>query len=325
MALAKALRSSGLLALPFLFACAGSPPQTANAVRTEYEQVARDPHVAKHASIQLNDAQQSLLRLEGTSRQKRAERDHLTYVTRQRIEIARVAGRLGAAEAEIEQLGEQRDELRLSARTQEADLARAESAENLADAQTARRVAASAMSESAENLADAQEARAESAENLADAQAARSDAASAIDRARQLETRVAELKAEQTERGLVMTMRGVLFSSGSAQLQPGAERALEEVAGLLNEFPGRDIAVEGHTDSVGGSAYNDGLSQRRADSVASFLRSRGVDPSRVQSRGLGEGMPVASNDAESGRQANRRVEIVMADPVVPLPASARAE
>lgn len=324
MALAKALRSSGLLVLPFLFACAGSPPQTSGAVRNEYEQVARDPHVIKHASIQLNDAQQSLLLLEGT-RKGRVQREHLTYVTRQRIEIARVAGSLGAFEAEIEQLGKQRDELRLSARTHEADLARAESAENLADAQTARRVAASAMSESADNLADARAARAESAENLADAQAANSVAASAIERARQLEARVAELKAEQTERGLVMTMRGVLFSSGSAQLHPGAERALEEVAGLLNEFPGRDIAVEGHTDSVGGSAYNDGLSQRRADSVASFLRSRGVEPSRVQSRGLGEGMPVASNDSESGRQANRRVEIVMADPVVALPASARVE
>jgi outer membrane protein OmpA-like peptidoglycan-associated protein len=285
-------------------------------VRSEYEQAARDPDIAKHASIQLNDARQSLLRLEDTRRQDRAELEHLTYVTRQRIEIARVAGALGAFEAEIEELGRQRDELRLSARTAEANVARAESAEHLADAEAARRVAASAMTRSAENLADARAARAESAENLADAKDARDDAASAIDRARALEARVAELTAEQTERGIVMTMRGVLFSSGSAQLQPGAERALGEVAGLLNDFPGRRVAVEGHTDSVGGEAYNRDLSQRRADSVTRFLTARGVDPSRVESRGLGEGMPVASNDAESGRQANRRVEIVLAEPAI---------
>jgi outer membrane protein OmpA-like peptidoglycan-associated protein len=323
MALANGFPSSSLFALALVCGCASTPAPTVSAVRTEYEQVAATPHVAKHASIQLNDAQQSLLRLEATSKGDRTERAHLTYVTRQRIEIARVAGALGAFEAEIETLGEQRDELRLNARTREADDARAESAENLAAALTARSVAASAMSESRENLADAKAARAESAENLADAQAAQSVAASAIDRAHQLEMRIQELKAEQTERGLVMTMRGVLFASGSAQLQPGAERALGEVAGLLNDFPDRGIAVEGHTDSVGSDAYNQGLSERRAQSVASFLRSRGVAAPRVESRGLGEAMPVASNDDGAGRQANRRVEIVLADASKTPPVSAR--
>ncbi|HEU4430464.1 MAG TPA: OmpA family protein [Myxococcota bacterium] len=289
MARADSLGNSGWLALPFLFACASAPPPASDTIRSQYEQAARDPDVAAHASIQLDDAQASLLRLEAAGKRERSEIEHLTYVTKQRIEIARVAGALGASEAEIGRLGQQRDALRLSARTQEATVARAESAENLADAQTARSVAASA-----------------------------------IDRAQQLEARVAELKAEQTERGLVMTMRGVLFASGSAQLMPGAERTLGEVAGLLNEFPDRRIAVEGHTDNVGNDTYNQGLSERRAAGVASFLRSRGVDPSRVESRGLGESMPVASNDDDAGRQANRRVEIVLAEAVM-APVSVRTE
>jgi outer membrane protein OmpA-like peptidoglycan-associated protein len=235
--------------------------------------------VIRHASIQLADAEQSLARLEGTPRSERAELGHLAYVTRQRIAIARTAGELGEFEAEVKQLGEQRDALRLEARTVEADAARAESAENLADANTARSVAASA-----------------------------------LDRARKLEGRIEELKAEQTERGLVMTMRGVLFDSGSANILPGAQRALSEIADLLNEYPDRRVDVEGHTDSVGSDAYNQGLSERRAGSVASSLRLNGVDPARIESRGLGESTPVSSNGDNAGRQANRRVEIVLVDP-----------
>lgn len=153
----------------------------------------------------------------------------------------------------------------------------------------------------------------------ADVARARSQAATAEeraqeleDRAQALEDRLQELQTEETERGLVMTMSDVLFASGSSELQPGASRALGEVADLLNEYPDRQVAIEGHTDGVGSDTYNRDLSQRRADSVAAFLRSRGVDSSRLTVRGIGESMPVASNDDNAGRQANRRVEIVLA-------------
>jgi outer membrane protein OmpA-like peptidoglycan-associated protein len=280
MARIEMIRSAGLLAaLAFSFGCVSSPPPVAATVRSEYEAAAQDPQVRQHAAIQLSDAEQSLARLDGAPRSERAEIEHLAYVTRQRIAIARTAAELGAFEADIERLGTQRDALRLEARTAEADVARAESAENLADAATARSVAATA-----------------------------------IERARELESRIADLKAEETERGLVMTMRGVLFDSGSANILPGAQRALGEVATLLNEYPDRRVAVEGHTDSVGGDAYNQDLSERRANSVATFLRMNGVAPARVESRGLGESMPMASNDEDAGRQANRRVEIVLVEP-----------
>jgi len=141
---------------------------------------------------------------------------------------------------------------------------------------------------------------------------ARAKADRAEERARQLDERIEELNAEQTERGLVMTMSDVLFAFNSAKLQPGASRALGEVAELLNEFPDRRVAIEGHTDAIGSDSYNQELSRKRAEAVAAFLRSRGVSPSRLTVEGLGESMPVASNDEDAGRQANRRVEIVLA-------------
>jgi outer membrane protein OmpA-like peptidoglycan-associated protein len=171
--------------------------------------------------------------------------------------------------------------------------------------------AAAARAQAAASAREAEQARADSAASARDATAARDEAASAIDRARELESRVPDLRTEQTERGLVMTMRGVLFQSGRAEILPGAERALEEVAGLLNEYPDRRVDVEGHTDSVGGSADNQRLSERRAGSVAAFLERHGVETARIESRGLGETMPLASNDDAAGRQANRRVEIVL--------------
>jgi outer membrane protein OmpA-like peptidoglycan-associated protein len=276
-----------LMALPLLAGCVSSPPPAVELVRSEYQQAAREPRIAQHASLQLHDAEQALRRLESTPRRDEEEIEHLVYVTKQRIAIARAAGEAGALEEQIERLGEHRDELRLNAREAEAAQARAEAASSEADAEMARRVAASA-----------------------------------IDRARDLESRLEELKAEQTERGLVMTMSDVLFAFGKAELLPGAERALGEVATLLNEYPDRRIAIEGHTDNVGSDEFNERLSRDRAEAVASLLRARGVDPARIEVRGLGEKMPVASNDEDAGRQANRRVEIVLAEPPTPAVGSA---
>jgi outer membrane protein OmpA-like peptidoglycan-associated protein len=133
-------------------------------------------------------------------------------------------------------------------------------------------------------------------------------------RAEELESRFESLKAEQTSRGIVLTMSDVLFAFDSAQLQPGAQDALEEVAEFLNEYPEREIAVEGHTDNVGSDAYNENLSRARANAVASYLEREGVPEERIELAGFGEQKPVAPNDNEAGRQQNRRVEIVIENP-----------
>jgi outer membrane protein OmpA-like peptidoglycan-associated protein len=86
---------------------------------------------------------------------------------------------------------------------------------------------------------------------------------------------------------------------------------LRNLAASLDKYPGSDLLIAGHTDSVGTDAYNLGLSQRRAESAAAYLVSNGVDRTRLRSRGLGETEPVAPNDSETGRSKNRRVEVAI--------------
>ena len=123
-----------------------------------------------------------------------------------------------------------------------------------------------------------------------------------------------DLQAKQTNRGLVMTLSDVLFDTGRATLKPGADRDLDRLAQALKDNANTRVLIEGHTDSVGGDDYNMALSQKRAESVADALQMRGVPADRYQAKGLGKDFPVASNATQSGRQQNRRVEIVFSDP-----------
>ena len=122
-----------------------------------------------------------------------------------------------------------------------------------------------------------------------------------------------DLQAKQTNRGLVMTLSDVLFDTGRATLKPGADRDLDRLAQALKDNSNTRVLIEGHTDSVGGDDYNMALSQKRAESVADALQMRGVPADRYQAKGLGKDFPVASNATQSGRQQNRRVEIVFSD------------
>lgn len=102
---------------------------------------------------------------------------------------------------------------------------------------------------------------------------------------------------------------GVTFQTDSSTIQPGFRPTLDEIALTMNEYPNSRILISGHTDSTGTAQYNQQLSQQRADAVANYLISRNVSPSRITSVGAGESQPVASNETDSGRAANRRVEI----------------
>ncbi|MFU8822592.1 MAG: OmpA family protein, partial [Gammaproteobacteria bacterium] len=88
---------------------------------------------------------------------------------------------------------------------------------------------------------------------------------------------------------------------------------LDKLAAFLGEYPDRTVLIEGHTDSVGSEESNQFLSQRRAESVRSYLVNRGVQAHRITTAGLGEGSPVASNDTATGRQQNRRVEVIISN------------
>jgi OOP family OmpA-OmpF porin len=124
-----------------------------------------------------------------------------------------------------------------------------------------------------------------------------------------LEARTREVEA--IREGTVVTLGDVLFETGQAILLPGAALELEPVVQYMRDHPDSSLVIEGHTDSVGSSGYNQQLSQARADAVRNYLRSHGISTERILARGMGEAFPVASNDTSAGRQQNRRVEVMV--------------
>lgn len=155
------------------------------------------------------------------------------------------------------------------------------------------------------------QARLESRDKQIDA--ARADADAAKRQAEELQRQISELNAKQTERGLVVTLGDVLFDTGKADLKAAAAANLGKLSAFLAQHKERTVIIEGHTDNVGSDDYNQGLSQRRADSVRSLLVSQGVGSERLTALGKGESTPVASNDSASGRQQNRRVEVIISN------------
>ena len=110
----------------------------------------------------------------------------------------------------------------------------------------------------------------------------------------------------------------VLFDVDSATLDSSGRGTLEDVAGVLKQYDKTAVVVQGHTDSTGSEEHNQVLSERRADSVRNYLDSTGVDDRRLSAVGMGEGYPVASNDSESGRRQNRRVDVLLKAKAGPL-------
>jgi outer membrane protein OmpA-like peptidoglycan-associated protein len=128
----------------------------------------------------------------------------------------------------------------------------------------------------------------------------------------QLRTLVTEItNLRETSRGIVISLSDILFDVNRATLKPGADANVQRIAGVLKQYPDKQISVEGHTDATGSDAHNLKLSQDRAASVRNALVRGGVSAELISSKGLGEAQPVATNDTPAGRQQNRRVEIVV--------------
>ena len=128
------------------------------------------------------------------------------------------------------------------------------------------------------------------------------------------------MNAKQTERGTLVTFGDVLFQFGKSELQPNGMRNINTLAEYLLQNPDRKVIVEGYTDSVGSAAFNQTLSERRAESVRNALVRKGVGPTRIVAQGYGKEYPVASNSTDSGRAQNRRVEVTISNdnqPVAP--------
>lgn len=159
---------------------------------------------------------------------------------------------------------------------------------------------------------DSRTREADQAQNAAEQ--ARLDADMAREDSDALRRQIAELNAKETERGLVVTLGDMLFETGNSQLKGSAAENLAKLSSFLKAYPDRTLMIEGHTDNVGSEDSNLSLSQRRAESVRTYLLEQGISNNRLGAYGKGENSPVASNDSVSGRALNRRVEVIIANP-----------
>lgn len=301
----------GAVTMAAALAACQTPPQTNSdleAARAAVTQAIANPYAARSASVELDQAQQALRRAETAwnERHDNEETQHLSYLAQRRAETAQAVAAQAQADERVQQAGTDRERVRLEARTREAELAAQRARVAQANAQTAQ---ANAQSAQASALA----AQGQAAQSRMDADMARQQAAQQAERAAALERDLQVLQGRNTERGMVVTLGDVLFSTGRAELQPGGQRSAQQLANVLKQYPERRVLIEGYTDSTGSDALNMELSQRRAEAFRQALQQAGITPDRIEVRGHGKEYPVADNATATGRQQNRRVEVLFSD------------
>jgi outer membrane protein OmpA-like peptidoglycan-associated protein len=319
------------VATVLMAACSATPTRPAGsaALRARLIELQADPQLAGRAPLAMDQASKAVTAAEQPQADA-AINAHLQFMADRKISIAAAEAHSQWSVDQRRQISEQRAAMQLNARTQEADAANTRTAIAKADASDQRRAADMANLRTTAAQADASDQRdaaeaANSRTTLAEADAAgqRVVAGAALDEAAEsrrqsleMQRQVEDLQARVTERGLVLTLGDVLFTTGTSDLRIGGDAHLARLAAFLNRYPHRSAKIEGHTDNVGGEGFNQGLSQRRAESVRSYLVSQGVDGGRLTATGLGEGTPVGDNKTATGRQQNRRVEVIIADEMV---------
>ena len=256
-------------------------------------------------------------------------------IDQERLETERQAAANAQAQTQA-----QADDATRQAKQAQSDQAKAEFAKGKAeeDAAKARNEADNARSDAAKAKSDMADSLASSANALSlaqsDAERSRLAAQQSQQDAQQSEadkvamrTRLSEqlnsiLQTRDSARGLIVSMSDVLFDTGKYSLKPGAREKLAKVAGILLAYPGLNIAVGGYTDNVGGDEINQKLSENRAGSVRDYLVQQGVATNSLTSKGFGSTSPVASNDNSTGRQQNRRVELLVSGEAIGHPVNA---
>lgn len=259
-------------------------------------------------------------------------------ISDERVEAARKAAeareqqaKLQAEEAQKAKLEAQLEAEKAAREKAEAEAARAaalaqqQAAEKAAQQAAQQKAEAEAAAQAAQAKALAEQQAAANARQLAAQQkaAAEAEAAKAEQTAAQAEKEKAQLRKQllkqlsmvlqtnDTVRGLIVNMSGVLFDTGSYTLRPEAREKLAKISGILLAYPGLKVQVEGYTDSTGSEDFNQQLSEQRAEMVRDYLIDQLVPAGSVTAQGFGEADPVASNDTAEGRQKNRRVQLVV--------------
>lgn len=277
------------ITVAILAGCAAPTNASLTDAHTRYDSARVNPEVTNLAALELKEAGDSLSRADSALNEGESTDtvNHLAYIANQQVKIAQLTAQRKTSEQAVTDAGTSRDQIRLEARTAEAD-------------------AAKQQVEIVQQTADWQ------AEDLAAANAnanAKSDQALIANQEKQLKA----LKAKKTERGMVITLGDVLFNTNKAQMKSGGTRNIQKLADFLKQYPQRKLLIEGYTDSTGNNGHNQKLSENRASAVQKALVDMGIDSNRVTTRGYGEAFPVASNDTASNRQLNRRVEIIISD------------
>jgi len=347
-----------LIAAVILAGCNSMPKNSSLAeAHSSYNVAQSNPQVASLAAVELKEAGDTLIKADSalSKGEGAATVNHLAYIASQQVGIAQETAKRKTAEIAVTNASTKRDQVRLEARTAEADAAKQQIAvmQGTADWQAAELAAASANAERDQDRLVASTAEADAAkqqvaamqgtaerdrdrlaartaeadaakQQVATMQGAADQQAAALAAARakeeryqaliaQQEMQLKELNAKKTDRGLVITLGDVLFNTGKAQLKSGGMRNVQKLADFLKQYPQQKVLVEGFTDSTGSDSLNQELSDQRASAVRTALLDKGIGSDRVATRGYGEGFPVASNDTATGRQLNRRVEIILSD------------
>jgi outer membrane protein OmpA-like peptidoglycan-associated protein len=296
--------------------CAASAQQRAARSQFEraqaaYQQAEADPNVQMYAQGRLADAQKTLR--EAEQAKDSDERLHLSYLAEKKALLASVTGATGKTEQNMEQLRRETSDVLLQKRDRELKAARTESDTKAREAEQWRRLA--------EARAKDDEAKPRPARPTDDGEAKALAAEQA--KAAALANELASLKAQHTDRGMVLTVGDVLFAAGRAEVGPGAQRSIDKLAEFLRAYPKRNVLIEGHTDNLGNEDFNVKLSQQRADAVRDLLTARGISPQRIRTKGYGPKFPVVDNDSAAGRQQNRRVEVLVLNEGVSAEGSTR--
>lgn len=284
-----------LIGVAVMSGCSTMPQSTTlDNARVDYSKAQANLQVVTLAPLQLKDAGEALDRANAaqTSREDAEVVESLAYVAKQKIALTQETAQRKNAELAVSNATAERSKLQLQARTNEADQAHQQAA--IAELSLEQKTAEA---------------------NLARQQAAAAQASAAQDQASlaAMQAQMDELNAKKTPRGMVITLGDVLFDTNQAQLKSGGERNVQKLAEFLKRYPQRTVLIEGFTDSVGSNSSNQVLSEQRAQAVSMALTGMGVGRDRVSTKGYGEAYAVAGNDTASGRQLNRRVEIMLSD------------
>jgi outer membrane protein OmpA-like peptidoglycan-associated protein len=247
------------------------------------------------------------------------------HIDEERAESERTAGAGREARAKARASEESQRRVNAEAVTADAVRQRDDADRKNLDAQAAAQQAAGAQADAEKDRNEAQRkqqaAEADSDRNRAAAASSDAQLQQAVRDREELRARLLQqfsliLETRDTARGLVVNMSDVLFDSGKFTLRPLAREKLAKISGIVLAYPSLKLAVEGNTDSVGTEAFNQELSEQRAEGVRSFLTQQGVPESSTTATGFGKLRPIASNDTSEGRQQNRRVELIVSGEVI---------